>query len=183
MSVKYARAPWLKLPILCALLLTAAACSQTPSSQTMSSGLDPDREAMAFAEVKSLKAAGRRVWCVPFARNVSGIELYGDAKTWWDQARDKFVQAQQPKVGAVMAFQATRSMPLGHVAVVSGIKSNREILVDHANWERNEISVAMDVIDVSEKNDWTKVRLESNPNQFGSVYPTHGFILPAPAKK
>ncbi|KAA2314266.1 CHAP domain-containing protein [Pseudooceanicola sediminis] len=178
MSVTNARAPWLKLPMLCALLLTAAACSQTNSSQTMS-GLDPDREAFAFAEVQSLKAAGRRVWCVPFARNVSGIDIYGDARTWWSQARGTFVQAQTPKVGAVMAFKATGSMPLGHVAVVSGIKSSREILVDHANWERNEISVAMDVIDVSEKNDWTKVRLESNPNQFGSVYPTHGFILPA----
>ncbi|QPM90539.1 CHAP domain-containing protein [Pseudooceanicola algae] len=180
MSVKHARATWLKLPFVCALLLTAAACSQT----TMDSpdGLDPDRAAFAFAQVHDLQAAGRRVWCVPFARNISGIDIYGDARTWWSQARGRFPQSQTPKVGAVMAFKATNKMPLGHVAVVSSIKSSREIRVDHANWERNKISVAMDVIDVSEKNDWSKVRLESTPNQYGSVYPAQGFILPSTGK-
>jgi hypothetical protein len=24
--------------------------------------------------------------CVPYARQVSGIQIYGDAWTWWDQA-------------------------------------------------------------------------------------------------
>ena len=27
--------------------------------------------------------------CVPYARQVSGIQIYGDAWTWWDQAEGR----------------------------------------------------------------------------------------------
>jgi surface antigen len=69
-------------------------------------------------------------------------------------------------------------MPQGHVAVVSEVVSERKVLVDHANWHRNKISLGMAVIDVSKKNDWSRVRVESVPGTFGSVYPVKGFILP-----
>lgn len=39
--------------------------------------------------------------CVPYAREVSGIQIYGDAHTWWDQAEGKFKRGKRPKVGAV----------------------------------------------------------------------------------
>ena len=28
--------------------------------------------------------------CVPYARDVSGIQIYGDAHTWWDQAQGRY---------------------------------------------------------------------------------------------
>ena len=67
---------------------------------------------------------------------------------------------------------------MGHVAVVSEVVSPREVMVDHANWHRNQVSLAMGVIDVSENNDWSKVRVESAPDNYGSVYPINGFIYP-----
>ncbi|HBB82303.1 MAG TPA: CHAP domain-containing protein, partial [Sulfitobacter sp.] len=45
-------------------------------------------------------------------------------------------------------------------------------------WKRNEVSLKMAVIDVSENNDWSAVRLESQPGAFGSTYPINGFIYP-----
>jgi hypothetical protein len=59
--------------------------------------------------------------------------------------------------------------------------SPRKVLVDHANWHRNQVSLGMAVIDVSKDNDWSGVRVESNPNAIGSLYPVQGFILPVPA--
>ena len=41
-------------------------------------------------------------------------------------------------------------------------------------------SLGMTVIDVSKNNDWSRVRLESNPGAYGSVYPINGFIRPQP---
>jgi hypothetical protein len=36
----------------------------------------------------------------------------------------------------------------------------------------------MSVIDVSAGNDWSDVRLESQSDSYGSVYPINGFIYP-----
>ncbi|MBY6089169.1 CHAP domain-containing protein [Pseudooceanicola sp. 502str34] len=145
--------------------------------------LDPERQELAVATAEALRARGGRVWCVPFARNASGVEIRGDARTWWRQAEGKFDTSHTPQIGAVMAFKATRGMPLGHVAVVSNVVSERKILIDHANWHRNQVSLAMGVIDVSENNDWSKVRVESAPDSYGSVYPISGFINPSIAQE
>ncbi|SNR60625.1 CHAP domain-containing protein [Puniceibacterium sediminis] len=182
MSVKNATPSLRKLSSLCVLLLLCAACSGTaPTVSTQSSrvSLDPARQAMAISEAKALRAKGQRVWCVPFARNVSGVEIRGNAETWWAKARGLYDRGDEPAVGAVMAFKPTGGMPMGHVAVVSQVVSPREVLVDHANWSRNEVSLKMPVIDVSERNDWSAVRLASQPSAFGSVYPVNGFIYPA----
>ena len=129
-------------------------------------------------EVQQLQSKGSRVWCVPFARNVSGVQIRGNANTWWGKATGIYDKGKQPLVGAVMAFRKTSKLPMGHVAVVSEVVSEREIRVDHANWKRNKVSLKMDVIDVSENNDWSAVRLKSQPTAFGSVYPITGFIYP-----
>jgi hypothetical protein len=34
--------------------------------------------------------------CVPYARQVSGIQLYGDAHTWWDQAAGRYDRGFTP---------------------------------------------------------------------------------------
>lgn len=170
---------WRVAPLLCVAALTLAACAGTPQIEELSNtGIDPAREALALREAAELQSKGQRVWCVPFARNVSGINIRGNAHTWWGKAKNSFEQSHQPKVGAVMSFRSTSSMPLGHVAVVSEIVSKDRILIDHANWHRNQVSQGMAVIDVSPKGDWTSVRLETNPGSLGGVYPINGFILP-----
>ncbi|PLL13691.1 CHAP domain-containing protein [Tabrizicola sp. TH137] len=117
-----------------------------------------------------------RIWCVPFARAVSGVEIRGNARTWWDQARGRYARGHEPKVGAVMAFAASRSMPKGHVAVVSKVIDDRTVLVDQANWERNRITLDTVVVDVSAKGDWSKVRVANGAGSLGRVNPVKGFI-------
>jgi hypothetical protein len=34
--------------------------------------------------------------CVPFARQASGVEIYGDANTWWTQAEGRYPRSSQP---------------------------------------------------------------------------------------
>ncbi len=165
-----------RLSICCTLLALCTACAK-PATESVG-GIDPQREAAAIAQVTRLRSEGAKVWCVPFARSASGVDIRGDARTWWQQAQRGFQRAHEPLPGAVMAFSSTRRLPLGHVAVVSKVVSDREILVDHANWNRNQVSLGMAVMDVSTNNDWSRVRVESHPHQFGSVYPVDGFILP-----
>lgn len=160
------------------LLLFTAGCAQVPVTRAdhTKAELSPARRAAAMQEAKEIHADGRRLWCVPFARVASGVDIHGNAKTWWEKAADRYDRGHAPKVGAVMAFRATRKIPLGHVAVVSKVLSPREILVDQANWHRNKVSLGTTVIDVSAKNDWSKVRVENEPDKFGGVYPVSGFI-------
>ncbi|WP_353473864.1 CHAP domain-containing protein [Salipiger sp. H15] len=159
--------------------MTAACSRPVPEMQTLSDlGLDEGRQELALREAEALQSRGQRVWCVPFARNLSGIDIRGNAETWWGQAKDLYARGKEPEIGSVMAFSKTRAMPMGHVAVVSDVVSPREVLVDHANWRRNEISLKMAVVDVSASNDWSEVRVESNPGTFGSTYPVNGFIYP-----
>ena len=42
--------------------------------------------------------------CVPYARNVSGVQIHGDALTWWDQAENHYKRGHSPRRGAVLAF-------------------------------------------------------------------------------
>ena len=161
--------------VVAALLGACAAPARDIASRQ---ALEPGREQLALLEVQQKHAKGQRVWCVPFARTASGINLQGDARTWWGKAEGRYDRGNAPQIGSVMAFRATRNMPLGHVAMVSELVSPREIKVDHANWSRNEVSLRMAVIDVSARNDWSSVRVESRPDSFGRVYPITGFIYP-----
>lgn len=138
--------------------------------------------AQARAELKRAVRAAMankprgRVWCVPFARAVSGVEIRGNAKTWWDQAKGRYTRSREPRVGAVMAFAASGAMPKGHVAVVSKVISDREVLVDQANWVRNRITEDTLVVDVSPKGDWSQVRVANGHGSLGRVNPVKGFI-------
>jgi len=104
---------------------------------------------------------GRHIYCVEFARLVSGIAIFGDARTWWDKARSSYyAQASDPTPGAVMVFAGRKNMTKGHVAVVKRIVSDREVLVDHANWGRDgKIYLNAPVVDVSPNNDWSRVKV------------------------
>ena len=111
--------------------------------------------------------AQARFWqCVTYAREISGVSIHGNAWTWWGQAEGRYERGNTPQIGAVMSFQRTGRMPLGHVAMVSGILGEREVLLTHANWSRRG-GVERDVraIDVSEAGDWSKVKVWYAPSQ------------------
>ena len=121
--------------------------------------------------------------CVPYARHVSGINLFGDAHTWWDQAAGSYARGYMPKLGAVMAFKPHGKMVLGHVATVSKIIDSRTILLRHANWspidgKTGQIEDGVKAVDVSPANDWSSVRVWFAPSQnLGSTaWPVQGFI-------
>lgn len=134
--------------------------------------------------VSSGEARADNYWqCVPFARMVSGIELFGDAWTWWRQAPGKYAQGFAPKAGAVLVFKPNGVMNKGHVAVVSQVLTDRVIQVTHANWSvidgaRGQVEKDVTVIDVSPAGDWSQVKVWYDPaRDLGStVYPTYGFI-------
>nr|WP_283949651.1 CHAP domain-containing protein [Limobrevibacterium gyesilva] len=122
--------------------------------------------------------------CVPYARAASGIDLKGNAVNWWDAAAGVYQRGSQPEPGSVLNFRATGSMRLGHVAVVTRVINAREVEIDHANWARTgkgNVARGIAVIDVSDNNDWSAVRVSLGRNgDFGSVYPTYGFIYDRP---
>ncbi|MGH6960663.1 MAG: CHAP domain-containing protein, partial [Dongiaceae bacterium] len=51
--------------------------------------------------------------CVPYARQVSGIDIRGDAWTWWDSADGQYRRGKAPKAGAVLVFHRTNRLPRG----------------------------------------------------------------------
>lgn len=120
--------------------------------------------------------------CVPFARAASGIDLKGNAATWWDAASGVYQRGSAPEIGSVLNFRATGRMPLGHVAVITSVINAREVDIDHANWagSRGSIARSVAVMDVSTANDWSEVRVGLGHGEFGSVYPTYGFIYDRP---
>lgn len=133
----------------------------------------------ALADTPSIVRPSRRIFCVEFARLASGIALFGDAKTWWDQARTQYAQLANPAPGAVMVFASRKKMNKGHVAVVKRLVSPREVLVDHANWGRDgRIYLNAPVVDVSANNDWSMVKVWNvKANTMGTTaYSLKGFI-------
>jgi surface antigen len=131
-------------------------------------------------------AHGGGISCVPFARAASGIALKGNAVNWWDAAAGVYERGSAPEAGSVLNFRATGHMRLGHVAVVTNVLNAREIEIDHANWSgpgamKGGVSRGIVVEDVSANNDWTAVRVAlGHTGDFGSVYPTYGFIYDRP---
>ena len=129
---------------------------------------------LALSALIVTPAAAGVLQCAPYARQVSGIEIYGNANTWWGQAEGRYDRGHEPREGAVLAFAASRSMPVGHVAMVSKVVNDREVLLTHANWSyRGGIERNVRAIDVSPKNDWTGgLGLRSNAAK-GFIYPGH----------
>lgn len=128
-----------------------------------------------------------RLQCVPYARDVSGIEIHGNAHTWWKQADGVYRRGTTPLQDAVMVFRSTSAMPYGHVAVVHEIVDARHVLLDHANWSRpGMIEHQALAEDVSEAGDWSEVRVWFEPIHAlgGRTNPVFGFIYnstPQPA--
>jgi surface antigen len=135
----------------------------------------------ALGAAPAAQAADAPYWqCVTFARMFSGINIFGDAWTWWNQAVDKFRTGHRPETGSVLVFRPEGRMSRGHVAVVSDILTDRVIRVTHANWggSRGKVEENVTVVDVSGEGDWSAVKVWYNPiHDLGTtVYPTYGFI-------
>ena len=129
-------------------------------------------------------ALAEPVSCVPYARARSGIQIQGDAWQWWDAAAGRYERGRAPQPGSVLVLNRTTRMRDGHVAVVSRVVSDREILVDHANWAsgaaRGRIATGQRVVDVSARNDWSLVRVwyPRNEELGSTAFPSRGFIHP-----
>jgi surface antigen len=126
---------------------------------------------------------GAGLECVPFARAMSGIQIFGNAWTWWEQAASRYEEGATPRVGAVLVFRPNGPMHLGHVAVVSRVVSNRILMITHANWSRiggvrGQIERDVTLVDDSANNDWSRVRVwwQGSEGLGTTSYPVYGFI-------
>ena len=133
-----------------------------------------------------VQALNEGLQCVPYARALTGVEIRGDAHTWWGQAEGRYQRGTAPKVGAIMSFRPFGNMRLGHVAAVRKIVDKRTLIISHANWSaidggRGHIEEDVRVVDASEANDWSRVRVWYTPNAaLGTTeWPLNGFIYPA----
>ena len=139
----------------------------------------PPRLPAVMALTPSVETPLRRLFCVEYARMRSGLAVFGDAKYWWERARNLYARASRPVEDAVMVFAGSKRLKRGHVAVVTEIVGPRQIIVDQANWQnKGEIDHATPVLDVSPRNDWSKVRVwDIRSGTFGAhVYAISGFI-------
>ena len=137
----------------------------------------PDEAYEPTARIANSRAG---LQCVPFAREESGVEIYGNANTWWSQARGRYETSAEPNEGAVMVLRGYATENRGHVAVVKEIVSPRLVIVDHANWlNTGEITRDVPIRDVSPEGDWSQVQVWHVPTrQWGvRVYNLQGFVL------
>ena len=146
--------PTCKLAALVLGLATLLPCSASLGAPLdLGSGFDAGNAAPGTGQTAPF------LQCVPYARQVTGIQLFGDAHTWWDQA------------------------------AVSRVIDSRTVLLRHANWSpingrRGQIENGVRAIDVSPDNDWSEVRVWFAPLQaLGTTrWPINGFIYPQKAR-
>lgn len=165
------------------LVLALAACASTPAPISTGGSRVWERPAEAAPYRPDLPPrisnASARLQCVPFARDLSGIQIFGDANTWWGQAEGRYPRSSSPAPGSVLVMRGFSGPGRGHVAVVTEIISDRLIRVNHANWlNTGEISVDVPVMDVSPNNDWSELRVWHIPGNHwgGRIYQAQGFI-------
>lgn len=135
--------------------------------------------AVALAICAMPAPASAHLQCAPYARQVSGVALHGNAGTWWGQADGVYRRGHTPTRGAVLAFKSTGAMRYGHVAMVSKVLDSRHVLLNHANWSgHGDIQRAALAVDVSDAGDWSAVRVwHSGTGSLGlRSNPTFGFI-------
>jgi len=127
-------------------------------------------------------AAQARLQCVTYARQISAVQLSGNARDWWGHADGVYARGNAPRKGAVLAFRGTHAMPMGHVAVVSKVIDDRHVLISHANWSRHgAVEKGVMAVDVSNTGDWSQVRVWYGPTASLGLRPSpaFGFIYPA----
>jgi hypothetical protein len=182
MTLRAIRSPLSALTLCLFFLLPLQAKSQDIPAAVADTALEaaaPDAAGTGLDLVPRVVRPLKRLACVPYARLRSGLSIFGDARLWWSRAKDLYERFAAPAVDAVMVFSGSRRIRRGHVAVVSRIVSPREIVIDHANWQNHgEIDLNTPVLDVSEDNDWSMVRVWNvATGQWGDhIYRVSGFI-------
>jgi surface antigen len=171
---------------LAALLLLAGCGTPAPAPKTTVSlpepVLAPDPRPAELASLQYTIKPGIGTQCVPYARARTGIDIFGNAHTWWDSAAGRYARGNLPMVGSVLVLRKTSRLRYGHLGVVSKVIGPREIRVDHANWQPDAVITNMAVIDVSPANDWSQLRFwNKEARMWGRVYPAAGFIYDVPA--
>ena len=164
---------------LAALLLLAACATPKPAPEAVSVPVPPPHlPTTPLALLQAYRVSpGIGTQCVPYARARSGIKIFGDAYTWWNNAEGQYARGNLPLVGSVLVLSKTKRLRRGHVGVVTAIVSEREIRLDHANWQPDAIITNMAVMDVSPANDWTQLRFwNKDARVWGAVYPASGFV-------
>ncbi|MGD9815336.1 MAG: CHAP domain-containing protein [Hyphomonadaceae bacterium] len=167
-------------PLSMDLAIDPAAVEEPSSHSTLAPSAFERAPDLAFEPIARVTNSRARLQCVPFARRESGVEIYGNANTWWRQAQDRYETAQAPTEGAVLVLHGYANANRGHVAVVRQIVSPRLIIVDHANWlNAGEITRDVPIMDVSEAGDWSEVKVWHVPGRHwgGRTYDVQGFIL------
>ena len=152
------------------LSFVLSACTTAPMAPEPSTG---------WGDRPSYVRAQSWTECVPYARQISGIEIYGDAHTWWDQADGRYARAPMPQSGSMMVLFGYAGPKRAHLAWVTRVVSAREIRVDHANWLNDgNLYLNSPVIDVSPNNDWSMVRVYNNRDDHLGInnYDVRGFI-------
>ena len=136
-----------------------------------------------FSSTAPAQAAEPYWQCVTFARMFSGIQIFGDAWTWWESATGKYAKGSTPETGAVLVFRPNGKMTRGHVAVISQVLTDRVVQITHANWggSRGKVEENVTLVDVSPNGDWSQVRVWHAPSGTLGVttYPTYGVIYNA----
>jgi surface antigen len=158
--------------------LAAPADAARPDQRQSVASQDHHRQAARRAAAPS-----GGISCVPYARQVTGMNIRGNGRDWWHDAAGRYARSNRPEVGSVMAFPGSGGMRSGHVAVVSRVINSRHIEIDHANWggpgiRRGSVMRGVSVIDVSEDNSWRQVRVQVGHDRtlHGRPYPVYGFI-------
>jgi len=162
------------------LLLAGCATPPKPVPEAVSVPVPPplQQPTTQLALLQTYRVSpGIGTQCVPYARARSGIKIFGDAYTWWNTAAGQYARGNLPLVGSVLVLSKTKRLRRGHVGVVTAIVSEREIRLDHANWQPGAIITNMAVMDVSPANDWTQLRFwNKDARMWGAVYPASGFV-------
>lgn len=168
-----------KLAAIGALCVFAAACSSAPRDDL---GLYATG---GSASSDRIQQPEKPLQCVPFARQQSGVTIYGDAYTWWDQAAGRYARNYTPATGSILVLDQYAGPRRAHLAVVRTVMGPREIRIDHANWlDEGNIHLDDPVMDVSAENDWTQVKVFNlRTGAWGTrIYHVKGFIGPGPAE-
>lgn len=159
-----------------AFCLLTAACASTPDADYFG-----DRNSSQHVRRAQEDSSAAPLQCVPYARDHSGVKIYGDASNWWDKAAGIYGRGNEPALGSILVLTGYAGPHRSHVAVVTSMVSDREIRVDHANWLNDGAVFTGDpVVDVSPDNDWSQVRVFNERTGSWGVrtYLVQGFIGP-----
>jgi len=114
-------------------------------------------------------------------RALSDFDIRGNAWTWWNRAAEYgYTRGRTPEPGSVMVFAQQGRLPSGHVSLVTAIIDPRTVWVHHTWSQGPEIEASAQVVDVSDANDWSAVRVWHGETETlgNSSLRVSGFIYP-----